>query len=150
MKSKGFTLVELLAVLVIMAIIATIGGVGMVALSNAINNYMWESTVNLIEAGAISYGEDHQGALQKISETCEVDGEAKSSCIKVSVQTLIDKNYVSTKEKDQDNNKVLINPTKDKSESGYYVDAKNEYVYIYIENNVVYALYVGYIETGGE
>lgn len=150
MNSKGFTLVELLAVIVIMALIAVIGSVGISTLSAAINNYMWNSTVSLIEAGAITYGEDNQGIIEQRSTTCVVDEETKSPCITVSLQTLINKGYISTREKDDDDKKVLINPSKDKYDtdaenynSGYYVDAENEYVYIYIENEVVYAVYVG-------
>lgn len=138
MKKNGFTLVELLAVVVIIAIITAIGSVGITAVKKNINNNLWESTVRLIESGAARYGDDYKNRLKN---TCEVDGVTKYSCLTVKVQYLIDKNYIKTKETDDGNKKVLVDKRVEKDEAGYYIN--DYYVSIYLEDNIVYARYIG-------
>lgn len=134
MKKTGFTLVELLAVIVLIAIITTIGTVGINAVSKNINQNLWEGTISLIENGAIDYGEDNKNRLKNM---CVIGTEVKEACLIVTVDFLINNGYIKTKEVDDEGNKVLINNTLDKSDSGYYVNNLN--VYIYQENDIVYA-----------
>lgn len=144
MKNKGFTLVELLAVIVILAIITAISSAGVSVVKDAINKSMWNSNIKLIERSAINYGEDNKNRLKN---ECIIGNEKKYNCLEVSVQYLINKHYIKTKETDGNNEKVLINKTINKVENenenylnGYYVNQKK--VLIYIEDNLVYAKYM--------
>lgn len=138
MKNKGFTLVELLAVIVIIALISVVGGVGITAVKKNINHNMWESTILLIENSAARYGEDFK---YRLKDMCEIDGVTRYSCLSLSVQYLIDKGYIKTKEVNEANEKVLINNTLEFGDEGYYVN--DTYVTVYLENDIVYAKYIG-------
>lgn len=147
MKKNGFTLVELLIVIVLIAVITTIGTAGVIAVKRNIEKNLWESTISLIEKAAIEYGEDRKNAFESNAGTCKIDGVDKNPCMKVSVKTLLEKNYISTKETigtGDDEQKVLINNTKEKDEEGYYLgtDSFASYALIYLENDVIYAKYV--------
>jgi len=132
---KGFTLVELLAVLVIMIIIGGIGTAGVTGVNKAINKNMYESNIKLIETAAVKLGEDRLVWLY--DETCD---NGKSACTKTTVNYLIEHNYIKTKETDSNGKKVLINYTLEKSDPNYYLN--DHYVYIWIENNLVYSDYI--------
>ena len=146
MNKKGFTLIELLSVIVLMSIIFTIGSVGITSVKKIINNSMWESNITLIETAAEKFGEDNRTIL---NSACTVDGKTKYSAKEVTVQNLIDRGYIKTKEVSvQNKEKVLIDYTKTKYETdsenyeeGYYVN--NKKVCIYIDDNSVYAKYLG-------
>lgn len=150
MKKSGFTLIELLAVIIIIALLSIMGTVGVVSLKKAINTSMWQKNIDFIEQAGVKYGEDKKGWLNK--QNCTLNNEIKSRCILLPIQTLIDKNYLNSKERinfnEDKNYKVVINYTIEKENSeqdnfknGYYVNEKK--VYIYIENGVVYAKYMG-------
>lgn len=150
MKKSGFTLIELLAVITIIALLSIMGTVGVVSLKKAINTSMWQKNIDFIEQAGVKYGEDKKNWLNK--QNCTLNNEKKSHCVLLSVQTLIDKNYLNSKERinfnEDKNYKVIINYTIEKVsseqknfENGYYVNEKK--IYIYIENGVVYAEYMG-------
>ncbi len=128
---KGFTLVELMAVIVIVAIISVIGYAGVTIVQKNIKTNLWEGKVEAIENGAVSYGEDNKN---KLTNSCIIDGSTKTSCQSVKVQYLIDRNYVPTDELDINGNEVIINDT-----IGDTAYANDMDVYIYVENNIVYA-----------
>lgn len=131
---KGFTLVELMAVLVLIVLISTIGYAGITAVQNNIDKNLWEGKVEAIETGAADYGEDNKNRL---NGTCNIDGVNKSNCLTRTVQFLIDNSYVDTDEVDSSDNKVIINDTLKEDDPNYY--ANNMEVFIYLENNRVYA-----------
>lgn len=149
---NGFTLVELLATIVIMSILTLIGTVGLNFAKEAIYQNIWNSNVEFIEASAESLGTDKKEYIKSLTSSCTIDSVKKSPCLEVDVQTLIDRGYLVTQDfinyNDDDNYKVVINKTVTKSDNedenftnGYYV---NKYkVAIYIENNIVYAKYLG-------
>lgn len=148
---KGFTLVELLGVLIIIALISIIGTAGVISLKKGINKRLWLSNIEFIEKGAINFGNDKMEYIKSKNESCEIDGKTYTPCLKISVQKLIDKNYLNTKDSIRYNEianyKVITNPNIEKDENddvnfenGYYVN-RNE-VYIYIENNIAYAKYI--------
>ena len=62
---KGFTLVELMAVIVIVAIISVIGYAGVTIVQKNIKTNLWEGKVEAIENGAVSYGEDNKNKNNK-------------------------------------------------------------------------------------
>lgn len=124
---KGFTLVELMAVLVLIVIISTIGYAGITAVKKNIENNLWEAKVEEIETGAIKYGQDN---LNKLNGTCN----DISNCLEVTVEFLINSNYVDTDEETDEGIEIITNNT-----NGDIVN--NKKVYIYLENNRVYAEY---------
>lgn len=137
MNNKGFTLVEILAVLMITIIITSISFAGIGVLNKNIHQNMYEETVALIEASATRYGEDHQN---KLNTSCTVDGSAQNKCGSITVQTLIDAGYISTKKKNDAGEAVLIDERKKEEDENYYLNSKT--VYIYLENDIVYSKYV--------
>ncbi len=147
---NGFTLVELLATIVIISIITLIGTVGISSARKGINQSMWNTNIELIENSGASFGSDKKAYIETLTTSCNVDGTFKSPCLTVTVQTLIDRGYLNTKDyinyKGTEKFKVVVNKTVDKSdnedenfENGYYVN--NNKVGIYIENDITYARY---------
>lgn len=135
MKEKnGFTLVELLAVVMLLAVITTIGTYSVIGIKNKINEQMWDSKIELIENRAKIFGEDYKALLKN---TCTVDGQEKTSCLTIPVQTLLDRNYLSSKDKNADGEEVIINNNLDKDNPNYYANSMQ--INIYIENDLVYA-----------
>lgn len=124
---KGFTLVELMAVLVLIVIISTIGYAGITAVKNNIEKNLWETKVEEIETGAIKYGQDN---LNKLNGTCN----EINNCLEVDVEFLIKSNYVNTDEENDAGNEIITNNI-----TGEIVNSNK--VYIYLENNRVYAEY---------
>ncbi len=131
--NKGFTLVELMAVLVLIVIIASIGYAGITAVQRNINQNLWEATVEEIETGAVKYGQDNLNALNT-NETCNIDGSETRNCIEVTVEFLIDSNYIDTDEVDDSEKEIITNNV-----TGEIVN--DNIVCIYLENNRVYAQY---------
>lgn len=134
MNNKGFTLVELMAVLVLISIIATIGTYSIMGVRDKIKEDMWNSKVDLIENSAIRFGEDNKVLLK---DTCTIDGMEYNTCKTITVQVLLNRKYINTKDKDDDGNKVIINDTKEENDEMYYVNDLE--VNVYIENDMVYA-----------
>lgn len=134
MKDKGFTLVELMVVLVIIVIISAIGFGGISLVQTNIKKSLWQGKVDMIEKNAIVYGEDNKNRLVS---TCVVDGVTKNECMIVTVQYLLDTNYIKTDEEDAEHNPTIINESLPEDDANYY--ANNMNVFIYLENNIVYA-----------
>ena len=130
---KGFTLVELMAVLVLIVIIASIGYAGITAVQRNINQNLWEATVEEIETGAVKYGQDNLNVLNT-NETCNIDGSETRNCIEVTVEFLINSNYIDTDEVDDSEKEIITNNV-----TGEIVN--DNIVCIYLENNRVYAQY---------
>ncbi len=131
--NKGFTLVELMAVLVLIVIIASIGYAGITAVQRNINQNLWEATVEEIETGAVKYGQDNLNVLNT-NETCNIDGSETRNCIEVTVEFLINSNYIDTDEVDDSEKEIITNNV-----TGEIVN--DNIVCIYLENNRVYAEY---------
>lgn len=162
MTKNGFTLVELLATIVIISIIMVMSSIGITAAKKGINQSIWNSTVKLIENAGENFGNDKKNYITNLDSNeyyCDIDGKRISPCLTVTVQTLIDKNYLNTKEtinyNDVNNYKVIVNKTVNKTDAvvpadeevnfknGYYVNRVK--VYIYVENDITYAKYSGII-----
>ena len=89
---------ELLAVVVILALITLMGTVGVGSLKNGINKSMWNSTVELIETAAKRYGEDKKNIIINKNESCTINGVSHKPGYEVTVEDLISKKYIATKE----------------------------------------------------
>lgn len=134
MKKKGFTLVELMVVLVIIVIISTIGFGGISLVQIKVKESLWQGKIDMIEKSAETYGDDNKNRLVS---SCVIDGVTKNECMSVTVQHLIDTNYIKTDEEDANHNPVIINETLPEDDANYY--ANNMNVFIYLENDIVYA-----------
>lgn len=144
--NKGFTLVELMAVLVLIVIIATIGYAGITVVNNNIEKNLWNTTVEEIETGAVQYGQDN---LSRLTSTCS---NGKSNCLELTVEDLIERNYIDTDEyeceKDsngnckEDNGGNIIYTDREIITNNVTGEIVNDnIVFIYLENNRVYAEY---------
>lgn len=116
---KGFTLVELLAVIVILAILVTIAVPSTIAISKKIKSNMYDAKIDLILNAAVLYGQDYSTKVNS-SESC-------SGPI-ITLQELVDKGYV----KKDDKSGNVISPI-DNSRMN------NLRICIYSKNNRVYA-----------
>lgn|SRR5574344_80743 len=95
-NNKGFTLVELLAVLVILAAIITIAVPNVISMSKKIKVNMFCDKVNLLVTDAKLYGQDNYDDV--------LDGDLKT----VSISTLVNNGYA----KKDDNSCVVGDETK--------------------------------------
>ena len=66
-----------------------------------------------------------------------IDEKEYDSCLETTVDYLINNNYISTDETKEDGSKTITNDTLGEDDPNYYVN--NLKVYIYVENNIVYA-----------
>ncbi len=140
MNKKGFTLIEILAVIVITALITIIASTGISGVKKSINENLYQSNVALIEKSAVNFGEDKKSYLESLNSSCTIDSVTYKPCLKVTVASLIDRYYIKTKEVDEENNKVLIDNRKNKEDKNYYMN--DNFVYIYIDDYLVYAKYI--------
>ena len=65
MNNKGFTLVELLAVLVVLAILIAIAVPSTISISNKLKGNMYCSKIDSIETAAKLYGEDRKDSFNE-------------------------------------------------------------------------------------
>lgn len=104
-----------------------------------------------MKPAAKRYGEDKKNIIINKNESCTINGVSHKPGYEVTVEDLISKKYIATKEyaiKNGQEVKVLVNNTIEKSKNendnftnGYYVN--NGKVCIYIEDNLSYAKYIG-------
>jgi prepilin-type N-terminal cleavage/methylation domain-containing protein len=105
MKNKGFTLVELLAVIVIMGIILLVAVPSVFGISKTVKDNMFCTKVHNLESAAKLYGNDYQ------------DDFDDRGYIKVDVKTIIDNNLYKKEIDDcvlgNDDNGCVIDPRDD-------------------------------------
>ncbi len=131
MNKKGFTLVELLAVIVLLVLLVTIAVPSSLNLSKKIKENMFCSKINDIETTAKLYGEDRRSSL-----TGNIDGYKGNN---ISVKNLVESGYLR---RDQDIDPLIIDPRDNKSDALY-----NMQLGIYIKNNRVYVKFPDDINT---
>ncbi len=93
---KGFTIVELLAVIVLMAIVAVIGFVAVRVLLKSGKTQTLNTKTSLILKNAVTYAEESTAAFKDCY--CKVDGNW-TNCRIIKVQDLIDAGVYTTTEK---------------------------------------------------
>lgn len=135
MKKKGFTLVELLAVIVILSIIITISLVSINSVRNNSLESILETKIASIEQAAILYAQDNPRIL---NESCDVDGVHYDNYCKVlTVGEIIDAgNYFEAKDlttSEDGTYRDLINDVTNKS-------MRSDTVQVYRHNNRVYSV----------
>lgn len=129
MNKKGFTLVELLAVIALIAIISTIAFSSAIAIRNNSNKKLLKTKVEQIESAAILYGQENPNIL---TTECIVDEVSYKFCKEITVKDLIDGNFFEPGVF-KDEEKVLINDVTSES-------MNSEVVIIYRKNNRIYAI----------
>ena len=122
-NKKGFTLVELLAVIVILGLVAVIAVPASMTVSDGIKKNMLCEKVDLLLSDAKRFGNDHLGTLRKAGE--------RNCYIPITVQTLIDKGIIK---KEQDSGGIT-NPYDGSSMT-------NRTIGIYYKNKRAYAFYI--------
>ena len=126
MNKKGFTLVELLAVLVLISLLMGLAIPGINRISNNMKKKSYNQKIKLVESAAELWGQDNKTRLQA---TTNCPSEI-IQCKIITIEDLITDNYL-----DSDNNSGnYINPKNDK-------DMKNCKVFVYKQNKRVYAKY---------
>lgn len=116
MNNKGFTLMELLAVIAIIGVVASIGLVSISSVRRKANDGMFADKMDFVIAGAEKWGEDNKGILYNASD----------QTIQKTVSQLISSNHIETSQ-----GKIIYDNTND--------DINNLNVKIYIKYNRVYA-----------
>lgn len=128
---KGFTLVEMLAVIVILGIVITLAVYSSNSVRNSSLEKLLKTKISDLESSAIIYGQENQDIFDS---SCTVQGETYSFCKTVTVKKLIDENYYKSTETDEEGNIDLKNNVTNKS-------MLNDELIIYRKNNSVYAWY---------
>lgn len=149
---KGFTLVELLAVITILSIIVAVALTSINAVrQNSLENIV-ETKLDLLEQAAILYGQENPNAINNTNckEIVLKDEEGNGSetykpsyCTTVTAGFLIDKNYYDSGYLDEENGVVeLYNDVTNQS-------MRNDTVIIYRMNNRVYSI-IDCVASNGE
>lgn len=127
-KNKGFTLVELLAVIVILAIVSLIAVPSVNGLLRKSRTNMFCKKVESIEAAAKYYAQDNLSDLATDSKMVIAN--------KIPIRLLVEKGYLK---KDSDNCTVGSNCVTDPRDKS---SLDNNYIDIYSENNRLYGRYL--------
>lgn len=130
-NKKGFTLVELLGVIIILGLVITISFTSINAVKKNSLKKLVETKENAIVQAAILYGQDNPNVLVENSVTNDCQGN--EYCAKLTVEFLIENNYVDSEYINNENGKYdMINDVTGESMS-------NQEVLVYRQNNRIYA-----------
>jgi len=127
LNNKGFTLVELLAVIVLLAVITTIAVPSIMGVSSNIKKNLLETKLDLIIEDAKLYGQDHMSEIAKNSTTYD-----SHKCSTITVKYLVEQGYLTEDEDDIDAG-YIINPVDNTS-------LDNQSIILYIKNRRVVAV----------
>lgn len=125
MKNKGFTLVELLAVIVVLALVVTIAVPSTLSISNRVKQNLFCSKIDFIENAAKLYGEDYQDSFNEEVTIASSTYYGKS----IPIKELVSTNYLK---KDNENEPYIEDP---RNKNG---GLDNETITIYIKNERIY------------
>lgn len=125
-NNKGFTLVELLAVIVVIALITTIAVPSAMGISNKIKVKMYCAKIDEIEVQAKAYGEDRRDSLT-------------TTGINVTVKDLVNSGYLK---QDQDKSPYVVDPRDSQTTELYNMSFK-----IYLKYNRVYVDFNSTVNT---
>lgn len=126
---KGFTLVELLAVIVILALLATIAVPSAISISHKIKTDMYCDKVDMILSDAQRWGNDHMSQLKETNPT----GNNPVCYKEITVKDLVEQGIIK-KENDEVGN-YIVNPVSNAS-------MDHQKIGIYKKNKRAYAFYM--------
>ncbi len=137
MNIKGFTLVELMAVIIVLGIVIAIATRSVIGIRNESLNKAVLEKVSQLESSAIIYGQENSDELDsECSFNIVVNGETVSQnyefCKKITAGELIDKEFFKT-------GVVNKNGSLDLKNDLTGLSMRCDMVYIYRKNNRVYA-----------
>jgi len=125
---KGFTLVELLAVIVILALLATIAVPSAISIAHNIKKDMFCDKIDMILSDAERWGDSHMSQLKVTNPT---NGEP--ICYKkVKIKDLIEQGIIK---KENETAPFMLNPVTNNSMDDYEIG-------IYKKNKRAYAFYI--------
>ena len=122
MKKKGFTIIEMLAVITLITIFLSISFPKVISIYNRNKMKTWENTVTIIEEATKNYVREYRSDILNLNS----DGDE----VYISLQTIVDKNLLNWPLTDaRDNTSVNINSkVKVKIEGDVYIYAYQEEV----------------------
>ena len=126
-NKKGFTLVEILVVIALIGLILGLGVPGIMKLSENSKKRTYKQKVSLIESAGVAWGNNNKTLLK--STTCDIDG-IEYDCYKVSVERLIEDDYLNSEK----NGEIAYSDPTDNTKSLIH-----NCVFIYKKNNRVYS-----------
>lgn len=141
MNKKGFTLVELLAVIVVLSIVIGLATKSVISIRNNSLEKLLDTKINDLEGAAVIYGQENSNIFEYASSgfTFNINNGGEETNIvtnyksEITVKELIDNNYYETKEEDSNGKLTLINNVTDKS-------MLCDTILVYRKNNRVYAV----------
>ena len=134
-NNKGFSMVELLAVIVILGVISTIGIVSIIKMvDNSKKNYYINQEKQIVLA-AQSYVNDNRHLLPKTVGSITV----------ITLKELREKNYIKEEIVDQNKNKCYEEKHTKKDKNGNEIELEGSRVEVYKASKTDYK-YVGYLE----
>ncbi len=98
MNKKGFTLVELLAVIVILGLVTTIAAYSIFNVWGKSKEGLLKDRIQSIENAAITYYSENR---QLLTESCSINGKNYNTCKVVTVQDLLNLGILETQEENQ-------------------------------------------------
>ncbi|HOP65904.1 MAG TPA: prepilin-type N-terminal cleavage/methylation domain-containing protein [Bacilli bacterium] len=104
MKNKGFTLIEMLAVVIILAVLVLIATPAVISISARVRTNMYCTKIEMLEKAGEMYAQENT-----LDEICTINS-VSYSCKNITVHTLISLNYV-----DADKNDTILTDPRDDS-----------------------------------
>lgn len=153
MNKKGFTLIEILAVIVILAVVMLIGTVSVTGIKAKMQRNMFESKLDLIIGGAKAWGQDNKS---------EISPSNSSNVGDRYIEDLIELKYIDTEEVARfsdynaclPQNKIPLTGTPEKCKNvitnniiGVVINKLS--VRVYLDHNRVYACIINDSSTRG-
>ncbi len=125
-NNKGFTLVELLAVIVILALLITIAVPSTIAISNKLKENMFCKKIDSIEVAAKLYGEDRKDSFSE--SYTDADGTSYTSR-RIKVKDLIETGDLK---KDNSTEPFIVDPRDNESMDDLELTVYVKYNRIYV------------------
>ena len=127
MNKKGFTLVELMAVIALLGILAVLVTPTLVSLRNNVTNGSLKSKLQTIHSAAIDYAQDRLNLVPSpITQSYRLgDKNYNVNCLQVKVATLVEEGYLAT---------ATAYTNKDPNEVNGEIEANTVKVYSPVDN----------------
>ncbi len=129
---KGFTLVELLAVIVLLGVIMGIAFTAVGSIQKGVKKKMLDEKITMIEEAAELYGDEIRNDILAASRHYYENG-ASYQCTSVDVKFLVDNKLLTKDDENCTTGKCIINPL-----DNTYMD--NMTVIIYLRNRRIKAI----------